>query len=53
VIPPPATHTSVGVTDGLNRLCDAFCPPRFDFSRREGWVLNAADYPMPATAQQD
>lgn len=47
VIPPPATHTSVGMTDGLNRLCDAFCPPRFDFSRREGWVLNAADYPMP------
>jgi hypothetical protein len=49
VIPPPATHTSVGMTDGLNRLCDAFCPPRFDFSRREGWVLNAADYPMPAS----
>ncbi len=52
VIPPPATHTSVGATDGLNRLCDAFCPPRFDFSRREGWVLNAADYPMPATANK-
>jgi hypothetical protein len=49
VIPPPATHTSVGMTDGLNRLCDAFCPPRYDFSRREGWVLNAADYPMPAS----
>jgi hypothetical protein len=51
VIPPPATHTSVGVTDGLNRLCDAFCPPRYDFSRREGWVLNAADYPMPGEAR--
>lgn len=48
VITPPATHTSVGMTDGLNRLCDAFCPPRHDFSQREGWVLNAADYPMPA-----
>ncbi|HEU4623726.1 MAG TPA: hypothetical protein VFS52_03120 [Steroidobacteraceae bacterium] len=49
VIPPPAVHTSVGMADGLNRLCDAFCPPRYDFSMREGWVLNAADYPMPAT----
>ena len=47
VIPPPATHTSVGMTDGLNRLCDTFCPPRRDFSERKGWVLNAADYPMP------
>jgi hypothetical protein len=51
VIPPPATHTSVGITDGLNRLCDAFCPPRRDFSLREGWVLNAADYPMPDAAR--
>lgn len=52
VIPPPATHTSVGMTDGLNRLCDAFCPPRKDFSRREGWVLNAADYPLPECFDQ-
>lgn len=48
VIPPPATHTSQGMSDGLNRLCDAFCPPRRDFSEREGWVINAADYPMPS-----
>ena len=47
VIPPPATHTSAGMTEGLNRLCDAFCPPRRDFSEREGWVLNADEYPMP------
>jgi len=47
VIPPPATHTSQGLAPGLNRLADVFCPPRFDFSAREGWVLNAAEYPMP------
>lgn len=47
VIPPPATHTSQGTAQGLNRLLDAFCPPRRDFSAREGWVLNAADYPAP------
>jgi hypothetical protein len=52
VNPPPATHTSVGMTDGLNRLCDAFCPPRYDFCRREGWVLNAADYLLPASFDQ-
>jgi len=47
VIPPPATHTSQGIAAGLNRLADVFCPPRFDFSAREGWVLNADEYPMP------
>jgi hypothetical protein len=47
VIPPPATHTSQGMSAGLNRLADVFCPPRKDFSAREGWVLNAADYPAP------
>ncbi len=46
VIPAGTIHTTVWHDVG-GRMIDIFAAPRSDFSARQGWVRNAAEYPVP------
>ena len=50
VIPPNVVHTSRNVGERESWLIDVFSPPRVDFSKKPGLVLNADEYPMPSDA---
>lgn len=46
IIPPPVVHTGQAVAAPYLNI-DVFSPPRMDFSSRDGWILNADEYPLP------
>jgi hypothetical protein len=53
IIPATVVHTSRDVGEGESSLYDIFCPPRMDFARKKGFVINENDYPMPDTPADD
>ena len=47
IIPATVIHTTRDVGAGESSLYDIFCPPRLDFARKKGFVLNEDEYPLP------
>lgn len=47
IIPATVVHTTRDVGEGESSLYDIFCPPRLDFARKKGFVLNEDEYPLP------
>jgi len=50
IIPATVVHTSRDVGEGESSLYDIFCPPRLDFAKKKGFVINEDEYPLPAGA---
>jgi len=53
IIPATVVHTSRDVGEDESSLCDIFCPPRLDFARKKGFVLNEDEYPLPEVPVHD
>jgi len=53
IIPATVVHTSRDVGEGESSLYDIFCPPRLDFARKKGFVINEAEYPLPDAPEDD
>lgn len=53
IIPATAVHTSRDVGEGESSLYDIFCPPRLDFARKKGFVINEDEYPLPDVPSDD
>jgi len=44
LIPARSIHTTQAVHPGPHQLLDLFAPPRIDWVKRAGWVVNSNDY---------
>ncbi len=51
VIPAGMIHTSQDIGEEDGWIIDVYAPPRADFSRQPGWVLNSDDYPAAPDAR--